>query len=121
MSNQHDWDSMNAEQRLNKFKKSCSESQQIWLLTDEHGSVMMTTDDEDCIPVWPTQAAAEQWATDEWAGFEAKSISTSDWKKKWTVGLEQDELAVVVFPVPNDDGVVMFPDEFEWEVLDGKK
>ncbi|NVK24256.1 MAG: DUF2750 domain-containing protein [Gammaproteobacteria bacterium] len=105
-----------AEQRLKYLIKQITESQKIWILTDEHGAVMMTTEDEDCIPVWPNREFAEMWATDDWQGFTAISIPYKDWLNKWTRGLEQDELSVVVFPIPDDDGVILFPDEFEFEL-----
>ena len=108
--------SFNAEQRLKYLLKQVNENKTIWLLTDEHGSVMMTTDDEDCIPVWPNREFAELWATDDWQGFEAISISLDEWKNKWTRGLESDELSIVVFPIEGDDGVVLFPDELEDEL-----
>lgn len=108
--------SLNPEQRLKHFVKHVKEHQQIWILVDEHGAVMMTTDDEDCIPVWPNEEFALDWATDEWAGFEAKAITVKDWKSKWTRGLDEDELAIVVFPLPKDDGVVLSPDELAYEL-----
>lgn len=105
-----------AEQRLKYLLKQITSNKQVWLLTDEHGSVMLTTDEEDCIPVWPNKEFAEQWATGEWQGFEAKPIPLDDWYKKWTRGLETDELSVVVFPLPEDEGVVLYPDELDFEL-----
>lgn len=107
---------LDAEQRLKYLLKQVINNKQVWLLTDEHGSVMLTTDEEDCIPVWPNQEFAEQWATGEWQGFEAKSIALDDWYKKWTRGLESDELSIVVFPLPEDEGVVLYPDELDYEL-----
>ena len=107
---------LDAEKRLNYLLKQVVANKQVWLLTDEHGSVMLTTDEEDCIPVWPNQEFAEQWATGEWQGFEAKSIPLDDWYKKWTRGLESDELSIVVFPLPDDEGVVLYPDELDFEL-----
>ena len=105
-----------AEQRLKYLLKQITNNKQVWLLTDEHGSVMLTTDEEDCIPVWPNKEFAEQWATGEWQGFEAKAIALDDWYKKWTRGLETDQLSVVVFPLPEDEGVVLYPDELDFEL-----
>lgn len=107
---------LDAEQRLKYLLKQVINNKQVWLLTDEHGSVMLTTDEEDCIPVWPNQEFAELWATGEWQGFEAKSIALDDWYKKWTRGLESDELSIVVFPLPEDEGVVLYPDELDYEL-----
>jgi len=104
-------------ERFNLFFKKTAESKMIWLLIDEHGSVLLNTDDEECVPVWPTQKHALQWATEEWEGFTAESISIAKWKSRWTRGLEQDDLSIVVFPDPEGEGVVLYPDEFEFEVL----
>ena len=104
-------------ERFNLFFKKTTESKKIWLLIDEHGSVLLNTDDEECVPVWPTQEHAMQWATEEWEGFTAESISIAKWKSRWTRGLEQDDLSIVVFPDPEGEGVVLYPDEFEFEVL----
>ena len=103
-------------ERFNLFFKKTAESKKIWLLIDEHGSVLLNTDDEECVPVWPTQEHALQWATEEWEGFTAESISIAKWKSRWTRGLEQDDLSIVVFPDPEGEGVVLYPDEFEFEV-----
>lgn len=105
-----------AEQRCKYLLKQVVLNQEIWILTDEHGSVMVTTDEEDCIPVWPNQEFAQMWATNEWEGFEAKSISLNEWHKKWTHGLEEDELSVVVFPLPEDEGAVLYPSELDDEI-----
>ncbi len=103
-------------ERMNQFFNSVASELKIWLLVDELGSVLLTAEDEDCVPVWPTQAHAEQWATDEWEGFKAEAISVAKWKSRWTQGLEGDELSVIIFPDQQGEGIVLFPDEFEFEL-----
>ncbi|MFB9215111.1 DUF2750 domain-containing protein [Vibrio sinaloensis] len=107
---------MRPEERLNYCFKEMAKSRKVWILTDEHGCVMLNTEDEDCVPVWPHEEFANQWATGEWEHCKAESISTAKWFSRWTYGLEEDELAVVVFPNQNEEGVVLFPDEFEFEL-----
>ncbi|GAM60422.1 hypothetical protein JCM19232_755 [Vibrio ishigakensis] len=46
------------QERFNLFFKSAIESKKIWLLIDEYGSVMLNTDDEECVPVWPSDEHA---------------------------------------------------------------
>lgn len=104
------------EKRLKYSVKTMVQERQIWILTDEHGCVMLNTEDEDCVPVWPNQEFAEQWATGEWDHCKAEAISLNKWHSRWTYGLEDDELAVVVFPNQNEEGVVLFPDEFDFEL-----
>ena len=43
------------EKRAIYFFDTVKASKQIWILTDEHGCVMLNTEDEDCVPVWPNE------------------------------------------------------------------
>ena len=59
MTNEHDFNtdiqeilSANSQQRTDYFVEQVKHHQQVWILNDEDGAVMLTADDEDCIPVW---------------------------------------------------------------------
>ncbi|MCG7587779.1 MULTISPECIES: DUF2750 domain-containing protein [Photobacterium] len=105
-----------AEKRYKYLVKEVVSNRQIWILTDEHGCVMLNTDDEDCVPVWPNKEFAESWATGEWESCKAEAISLNKWHSRWTHGLEDDELAVVIFPNQDEDGLVVYPDELDFEL-----
>ena len=107
---------MRPEERFNYCVKEIAKHRKVWILTDEHGCVMLNTEDEDCVPVWPNEEFANEWATGEWEHCKAEPISTAKWLSRWTYGLEEDELSVVVFPNDNEEGVVLYPDEFEFEL-----
>ena len=107
---------MDAEQRLKFCVKEIVAHGQVWILKDEHGCVMLNTDDEDCVPVWPSEAFAAEWATGDWQECTPESISLNKWHSRWTYGLEDDELSVVVFPNINEEGVVLYPEEFDFEL-----
>lgn len=107
---------MRPEERFNYCVKEIAKHRKVWILTDEHGCVMLNTEDEDCVPVWPNEEFANEWATGEWENCKAEPISTAKWFSRWTYGLEEDELSVVVFPNDNEEGVVLYPDEFEVEL-----
>ncbi|KGY12762.1 phage-shock protein [Vibrio tubiashii] len=107
---------MRPDERFNYCIKEIAKQRKVWILTDEHGCVMLNTEDEDCVPVWPHQQFAEQWATGDWEHCKAEPISTAKWFSRWTYGLEDDELSVVVFPNDNEEGMVLYPDEFEAEL-----
>lgn len=104
------------EKRMQYSIKTMVAERQIWILTDEHGCVMLNTEDEDCVPVWPNEEFATQWATGDWQECKAEAISLNKWHSRWTHGLADDELAVVVFPNQQEEGVVLFPDEFDFEL-----
>ncbi|UTV29756.1 DUF2750 domain-containing protein [Photobacterium atrarenae] len=105
-----------AEKRYKYLVKEVVANRQIWILTDEHGCVMLNTEDEDCVPVWPNQEFAEAWATGEWEHCKAEAISINKWHSRWTAGLEDDELAIVIFPNQEEDGLVVYPDELDDEL-----
>ena len=43
-------------------------------------------------------------------------IALKVWQSRWTPGLEDDQLAVVIFPKTNEDGLVITPDELDFEL-----
>ncbi|BCL70087.1 conserved hypothetical protein [Vibrio nigripulchritudo MADA3029] len=106
----------NTEQRLKYCIKEVVANREIWILTDEHGCVMLNTEDEDCVPVWPNQEFAQAWATGDWEECKPEAISINKWHSRWTYGLEDDELSVVVFPNDNEEGVILYPEEFDFEL-----
>ena len=107
---------MDDAQRATYFLKEVVTNKQLWILTDEHGCVMLNTEEEDCVPVWPNQEFALAWATDEWQACQPEAISLNKWFSRWTQGLIDDELAIVVFPSQNEQGLVYYPDELEQDL-----
>ena len=103
-------------QRAVYFVKEAVAQNELWILTDEHGCVMLNTAEEDCVPVWPNKEFAQAWATDEWQDCQPEAISLNKWFSRWTHGLADDELAIVVFPSQDEQGLVYYPDELEHEL-----
>lgn len=104
---------LNDEELYAFFVKEAVTSREIWILTDQYGSVMLNTDDEDCVPVWPNKGLAEAWATGEWEACKAEAITLAKWHSHWTPGLEDDEFAVVVCPFEDREGLVVYPTELD--------
>lgn len=107
---------MPAEKRHAYLLTQVTLNKQIWILTDEHGCVMLNSDDEDCVPIWPAQEFADYWATGDWAACTPKAIPLQDWFDRWTDGLEGDGVCIAVFPNPDEEGIVIFPDVFDSEL-----
>ena len=104
------------QQRATYLLKEVVKQNEIWILKDEHGCVMLNTEDEDCVPVWPNQEFAQAWATEEWKECQAESISLNKWFSRWSTGLADDELALVLFPSQAEQGLVFYPEELEQEL-----
>lgn len=105
-----------ADQRLQYLVKEVISHQQIWILTDDDGCVMLNTEDEDCAPVWPSEEFAQAWATGEWQDCQPKAISLQKWYSHWTSGLEDDDVYIAVFPSLDQDGLIISPQELEFEL-----
>lgn len=101
------------EKRASYFIEQTVKNNQIWILVDEHGCVMLNTEDEDCVPVWPDEELALLWANKEWQHCKAESISLNKWFSRWTLGLTDDEIAIVVFPSEAEQGMVYDPEDLE--------
>jgi len=108
-------------QRASYFLKEVVANNIVWILKDEHGCVMLNTEDEDCVPVWPNEEFAQAWATDEWQHCSAEAISLNKWFSRWTHGLTDDELSVVVFPSVDEEGLIFHPEELEIELKNEQK
>ena len=108
---------MDDAQRAVYFVNEAVIQNQLWILTDEHGCVMLNTEEEeDCVPVWPNEEFAQAWATDQWQNCQPEAISLNKWFSRWTHGLADDELAIVVFPSQDEQGLIYYPDELEHEL-----
>jgi hypothetical protein len=107
---------MDDAQRAVYFVNETVTQKQLWILTDEQGCVMLNTEDEDCVPVWPNEEFAQAWATEQWQDCRPEAISLNKWFSRWTHGLADDELAIVVFPSQDEQGLVYYPDELEHEL-----
>ncbi|MGL5336437.1 MAG: DUF2750 domain-containing protein [Enterovibrio sp.] len=103
---------LSADERAQYLFSEVNTHGKIWILRDEDGCVMLNSEDEDVVPVWPSAALANRWASGDWQDCRPEAISLSDWHAKWTSGLSDDELAIAVFPHPDGDGYVMSSQEF---------
>ena len=43
---------LGAKKRLAYMFETVQEFKQVWILNDEHGCVMLSNEDDDCVPVW---------------------------------------------------------------------
>lgn len=113
--------SMTPEARYDYLVEQVKQNQQIWTLQDNDGCVMLTTEMEDCIPMWPSEKDAEAWAVEDWQDCQPIPISLKDWLDRWVIGMQDDELFVAVFPVEDDLGIVIPPYELEQRLQPKKK
>ncbi len=104
---------LTCEQRFQFFIEQVVATKEVWILTDDEGCVMLNTEDEECVPVWPSLEAAEDWASGDWQQCQAEAIPLKTWQLRWSEGLEQDGYYVVVFPIENQEGTVIHPNDLD--------
>lgn len=108
---------LDAHQRYDHFVKEVARTDQIWSLKGVGGWVSLSSDGEDCFPIWPHADFAAAWATGDWADCAPQEIPLDAWIDRWTPGLEGDGSLVAVFPVTDEEGVVVTPGELLQSIL----
>ncbi len=108
---------LSASERYDHFVAKAAETEEIWSLKGEGGWVSLSSDGEDCFPVWPHPDFAAAWATGDWADCRPQVIRLDAWIDRWTPGLEGDGSLVAVFPRDEEEGVVATPGELLQSLL----
>ena len=97
---------LDAEQRYAHFIQQVAENKEVWILKDDEGCMLLTADDDECIPVWPHPDYAKAWAVDDWSKSQPFAIPLQVWLDRWTTGMAEDGVAVAVFPLQEEVGVI---------------
>ena len=100
---------LNADYRFDHFISKLVEHEELFVLTDEHGVMMLTTEEEDCIRCGRIPTTPRPGPKVEWPSAKPQSITLKVWLERWVDGMEQDELCVAVFPTPDQEGIVLDP------------
>lgn len=98
-------------ERLAYFVEHAKATELVWSLSDKEGFIMLETDDGDCVMVWPDEAFAAQWATEDWEDCEPVSVSLNTFKTEWLPNLMADNVTVAVFPNIEDEGMLSTAEE----------
>ena len=92
-------------------------NKQLWILTGETGSVLLNCEEAECVPVWPHEEAAKEWAKGDWADCNPHSVSLADWQARWTKGLRDDGFAIAMFPNVQEEALVLSAEEFDDDLI----
>ncbi|TRZ39890.1 DUF2750 domain-containing protein [Niallia circulans] len=89
-----------AEKRLLYFYTIVSMDEQVWLLRDENGDLLVLEEDEFSfsLPVWPRRSFAEMEAEAIGGQYEAFNMSLQEFLDDLLVDIEKDNGAVAIFP-----------------------
>lgn len=109
--------SLSAEERYDYFVEKAAEHEALWSLSEGDEWLILKTDGEECLPVWPHPQMAQDWAGDCHDGCKAKAIPLNVWLERWVAGLEGDGILLAVFPGNDPDGVVVSANELAESIL----
>ena len=98
-----------AGERAVTFVQIVADWEEAWGLKDAAGWIVAR--ESDALPLWPHFAFAEACARGAWEGAAPEAMSLGELLEDLLPLLAADGLAVAVFPVPEDAGVVMPPGE----------
>ena len=113
----HDVLALDADDRYDYLVAEVASQGRIWSLRSDRGWVMVSTDQEECLPVWPTAEFAKPWINRDWSDCEPVAIELHDWVKRWLPGMQGDGIAIAVFPGNDEDGMVVDPEELRASLL----
>ncbi|MFM2475884.1 DUF2750 domain-containing protein [Celerinatantimonas sp. MCCC 1A17872] len=86
-------------------------NQTLWTLKDDQGCIMVSSDEEQCLPIWPDEATATAWATEEHAHCEPLAIELDAFLERWVSGMSEDGYFVAVGPSLDAESLVEHPQD----------
>lgn len=103
---------LSAEGRYDYFVEKIVAGGEVWSLSSEEGWVVMRSEEgEECLPVWPHEDFAAQWASGEWGDCTPAAIGLDAWVDRWTPGMEKDGTLLAIFPDEHSEGTIVTPGE----------
>lgn len=105
--------SLPAPKRYEYCVKRIADQEQVWSLWQEGWALATDDAGHELVPIWPHSLYAIICTTGRWSGYIPKAIDLTEWKEKWTGGMQNDKRLVAVFPTPREKGVVVLPSRFQ--------
>jgi hypothetical protein len=97
-----------AEKRLAYFYGMVATDEQVWLLRDEKGDLLVLEEDGDysfLLPIWPSRSFAEIEAAQLAETYEAFNLPLSIFLDDLLVDIENDGGATAIFPNEKDSTI----------------
>jgi len=99
--------------RFEHFIKAVADWQEVWGLYQDGWALAAADDGTTVFPLWPAKEYAQVCATNEWVGYEPRSISLSDFTEALLPGLKHDGVLPGIFFTPTSKGVTPSVDELK--------
>lgn len=110
---------LSPEERLELFLQYVGKAKELWTLAGESGFIMLEPEAESSednlgvlLPIWPHQDLIGLWSRAQDTGATPAPIDLEDFMHTWLPGLANNQVALVVCPVGEDQtGMVLSADE----------
>ena len=106
-------ESLDSQARYEYLVEQLIENQQVWILSDKAGFVLLNSDGQDCLPVWPHSEAASEWVKGDWKACSPQAIALDVWQERWTAGLIEDKFYIATFPNQAEEALVIEAGDFD--------
>lgn len=97
---------LNADYRYDHFINKVAQHQLLWILKNEQGPLMLESEGDTCLALWPHPDYTQAWLQGELAGYQSQSITLEMWLERWCDSLTENQIAVAIFPLPDEIGLV---------------
>ena len=113
---------LSAQERYDHFISKAADWEELWTLKSPAGFVMFGDSlGRECIPVWPHPDYAAALINDSWSDCISERLDLHKFLEKWIPGMITDKRMVVVFPTPDEKGVVINPRRLNEDLLEELK
>jgi hypothetical protein len=104
-------------ERYGLFLQLAVDWEEVWGLHSDDGWVLSSAGDgRDLFPLWPHPQFAAACAHGGWSGTAAAAVPLDELLSDLLPILEEDGMAIAVFPGPDGEGVLVTPAELKQDL-----
>ena len=95
------------------------ENKVIWGLMGAEGWIMVDSETQTCLPLWPDEASVAFWQRKDLPDSKPQAIALDEFTGTWLPGLKKNQIGLVLFPSGSlREGIVTSADELMLQLAD---
>lgn len=102
---------MQEEERLAHVLDSMMKNKSVIGLMGDSGWILMTSNGETYLPIWPNETLAMAWGEVESPNAKPKEIEKDEWLEAWLPGMAKNGTLVLVCPLLDEQDHTLLPAE----------
>lgn len=107
---------LDCQKRYDYFLNKVADWGELWILINAEQQFLKlysVEDDLEYVPVWPHEKFAMHYAETSDEPLQAKMLDLETFFERWIPGLKRDGLSIDIFPVQDDNVMIVTPVEFQ--------